>query len=57
MSFKLRFKERKNKHNFNLEKSGEVHSIVDSIMMLKMTFNNWERKDYLEFECEPLVLN
>ena len=40
-----------------MEKSGEVHSIVDSIMMLKMTFNNWERKDYLEFECEPLVLN
>lgn len=57
MSFKLKFKERKNKHNFNLEKFGKVHSIVDSIMMLKITLNSWERNDYLESECEPLVLN
>ena len=40
-----------------MEKFGKVHSIVDSIMMLKITLNSWERNDYLESECEPLVLN
>lgn len=38
-----------------LRSLGKFQSIVDSSMMLRITSNNWERKDYLEFE--PLVSN